>query len=237
MANCRNCGAALPPDSIICKYCNTRQDIDLEQIHRYTVEIPESDRICPRCNKKMQTVDIKLGGKFLIERCTECMGLFFDPGELETLVDKSVANVYNIDNSRIDELRKFKRSQEYPVTYIKCPVCRKLMNRVNFGAQSGVIADQCRNHGMWLDGGELRQILEWTKAGGQIIHEKKQLEMERLQLQEEKEKLRFQQMGPLADPSQGDYGISPWLGQHPTFTGSKGFFDKLSNALERLLNS
>ena len=123
------------------------------------------------------------------------MGLFFDPGELEALLEKSVSHVYDVDHSRIEELHRLKRHQDYPVTYIKCPVCRKLMNRINFGSRSGVIIDKCRNHGVWLDGGELRHLLEWTKAGGQIHHERKQLEMEKLKLQQEKENLRFQQMG------------------------------------------
>jgi Zn-finger nucleic acid-binding protein len=195
MSNCRNCGAPLPPDSMICSHCKTRHDIDLKGIHRYTVEVPETERFCPRCNKPMQTIDLKIGGKFLIERCRECLGMFFDPGELEALLDKSVANVYHINYARLEELRKTKRHQDYPVAYIKCPVCRKLMHRINFGSQSGVIVDKCQAHGIWLDGGELRQLLEWTKAGGQIHHEKKQLEWEKMQIQAEKDKLRLQSIG------------------------------------------
>jgi len=195
MSNCTNCGAPMPAKSLVCPYCKTRHDVDLKGIHRHTTETPESDRICPRCNKPMPTIDLKIGEKFLIERCPDCMGLFFDPGELEALLEKSVSHVYDVDHSRMEELHQLKRHQDYPVTYIKCPVCRKLMNRINFGSQSGVIIDKCRNHGVWLDGGELRQLLEWTKAGGQIHHERKQLEMEKLKLQQEKDNLRFQQMG------------------------------------------
>jgi Zn-finger nucleic acid-binding protein len=194
MSNCRNCGAPLPANSLVCPYCKTRHDVDLKGIHRYTVETPASERTCPRCNIPLPTIDLKIGEKFLIERCPHCLGLFFDPGELEALLDRSVSHVYTVDYSRLQELQKLKRHQDYPVAYIKCPVCRKLMNRVNYGAQSGVIIDRCRYHGVWLDGGELRQLLEWTKAGGQIHHERKQLEMEKLKLQQEKDNLRSQQM-------------------------------------------
>ncbi|MGD2088174.1 MAG: zf-TFIIB domain-containing protein [Candidatus Aminicenantes bacterium] len=195
MSNCRNCGAPLPANSLVCPYCKTRHDVDLKGIHRHTVETPESDRICPRCNQPMPTIDLKIGGKFLIERCPQCLGLFFDPGELEALLDQSVSHVYDVDYSRLQELSRLKRHQDYPVTYIKCPVCQKLMNRINFGAQSGVIIDKCRHHGVWVDGGELRQLMEWTKAGGQIHHERKQLEMGKIKLQQEKDNLRFQQTG------------------------------------------
>jgi Zn-finger nucleic acid-binding protein len=227
MANCKNCGAPLPPDSIVCGYCNTRQNIDLNEINRYTLETPESDRICPRCNIKLQTINIHVNGKFLVERCTECMGLFFDPGELDTLTDQSVSNVFHVDLSRIDELQKLKRHREYPVMYIKCPVCRKMMNRINFGSQSGVIIDTCKAHGTWLDGGELRQILEWIKSGGQIMNERRQLEKERIELQEEKEKLRLLEMMRQTEPTR-------FLGEEDnTLFGHSGW-DQLSKGISRL---
>jgi Zn-finger nucleic acid-binding protein len=185
MANCINCGAALPAHSVECMYCKTRQDVDLHLIHQYTVVTPETERICPRCNKPMQTVDIKVGEKFLIERCLSCMGLFFDPGELEALIDKSVSNVYCIDYAQLQVLKQSKRSQDYPVTYIKCPVCQKLMNRINYGAQSGVIVDTCKNHGVWLDGGELRQLMEWTKAGGRLYQQEKEKEVQKIKEMDE----------------------------------------------------
>jgi Zn-finger nucleic acid-binding protein len=42
------------------------------------------------------------------------------------------------------------------------------MQRMNYKAISGVIVDRCLRHGVWLDGGELRQIFEWKKAGGEV---------------------------------------------------------------------
>jgi len=139
------------------------------------------------------------------------MGLFFDPGELEALLDKTVTNVYEIDRQRLDEIQKVGRKEEYAVTYIKCPVCQKLMNRINFGSQSGVIVDKCRDHGVWLDGGELRQILEWVKAGGDLYHKQKQLELERIEIQNEKEKIRFQALD--AATIHANHGFSDPLSQ------------------------
>lgn len=169
MANCANCSAPLPANSIICDYCGTRNDTDLKGVHRYTVQEPDTDRICPRCNISTKTIDLKVEGKFLIERCPDCLGLFFDTGELETLIKASVKNVYDVNRHKINELNKTLRNNDYPTTYIKCPVCSQIMNRVNFGAKSGVIIDKCSEHGIWLDGGELRHLLEWVKAGGQIL--------------------------------------------------------------------
>jgi Zn-finger nucleic acid-binding protein len=215
MANCKNCGAALTGTLLVCEYCQTRQDVDLSVVHRFTVEEPCSDRICPRCHVPLQTVDLHLGKKFLIERCERCLGLFFDPGELEALLEKAVTNVHAIDPQRLREVQNVKRSHEYPVTYIDCPVCRRLMNRINIGSRSGVIADQCREHGMWLDGGELRQVMEWMKAGGSLVQKEKELEMARLALEQEKKNLQFGKIDmafshsrPATDPPSEDLELS-----------------------------
>ncbi len=190
MSDCTNCGAPLPPDSIVCAYCKTRQDIDLKGLGTHGAGKPETERICPRCDKPLQTVGLQVEGSFFIERCDTCLGLFFDPDELETLLDKSVSNVYRIDAAQVDDLNKMKRSADYPVAYVKCPVCRKFMNRVNFGTRSGVIVDTCKEHGIWLDGGELRQLMEWIKSGGKLLSQQAELETERIKRQEAERKLR-----------------------------------------------
>ncbi len=171
-AICSNCSAPLPPGSTVCTYCGTRNDVDLKGVHEYTVARPETDRYCPECNVKMKTIDLNIEGHFYIEQCGECMGLFFDPNELEMLLEKSVENVFQIDHKRLQTIRK-ENVKTQRVKYLKCPVCEHMMNRKNFGDSSGVIIDWCGDHGIWLQGGELRRLLEWKKAGGEILAEKK----------------------------------------------------------------
>jgi Zn-finger nucleic acid-binding protein len=74
----------------------------------------------------------------------------------------------------IDEAGEIERK----VVYLKCPVCGELMNRRSYGARSGVVADICKDHGIWLDGGELGRILKWAKAGGQLHDQKRKEEDE-----------------------------------------------------------
>lgn len=174
MANCVSCSAPLPGRSNICKYCGRRNDTDLRGIHKYTVVRPETERTCPRCNVSLLTINFKTNEKFYIERCAQCMGLFFDSGELEALLEQSVSNVFHIDRLRLNTINKeLYYHDKKMVKYLKCPVGGEYMRRVNFGARSGVVVDRCRNHGVWLDGGELKRLLEWKKSGGQLLHEQR----------------------------------------------------------------
>ncbi len=189
MANCANCSAPLPPNSIQCEYCGSRNDTDLKGVHYYTTHATESARACPRCSLSLRTIDLKLDGRFLIERCDRCLGLFFDPGELEALLEATVTNVFAIDRSRLDQISTM-RSAAYGVTYIKCPVCGKHMNRVNFGTRSGGVVDRCKEHGVWLDGGELRHLFEWMKAGGKLLARERQEQRKQEEAEQEREQRR-----------------------------------------------
>jgi Zn-finger nucleic acid-binding protein len=189
MAKCTSCSAPLPDGSQVCAYCGARNDIDLKGIHYYTTHEYATPRICPRCDVTLKTIDLKLNGTFLIERCDQCLGLFFDPGELEALLEATVTNVYLIDRAGLDGINAHRQPDQYPVSYIKCPVCTQLMNRVNFGAKSGVIVDRCKDHGLWLDGGELRHLFEWMKLGGKLLDQERQEQARKDELRQENERL------------------------------------------------
>lgn len=190
MARCQWCTAPLPAGRSVCRYCGKRSDIDLRGVHEFTVATPESARICPACEIPMQTLDLNLGGMFLIERCEKCLSLFFDPNEIETVLEKSTSEVFQIDRTRLGELDGVRGREFKKYRYFKCPVCRTAMNRVNFGARSGVVVDQCHAHGMWLESGELRRLLEWKQAGGQILDRRRNDERREEARKEERRRAR-----------------------------------------------
>jgi len=194
--NCTNCAAPLPVDSISCAYCGSRNDVDLKGVHYYTTHAADTERICPRCSISLNAIDLKINGRFLLERCDECLGLFFDPGELEAVLEASVSNVFEINRSKLGQLNESGSGNKLPVTYIKCPVCAVIMNRVNFGVRSGVVVDRCREHGIWLDGGELRQLCEWMKAGGKLLDQERQ---EQLKTERAREKRQLHSQPAMAD--------------------------------------
>ena len=124
----------------------------------------------------LQTVRVDTGaGLFSIERCERCFGLFFDVGEVQAFLEASVSPAFAVNLSEIANINEERATLNRPIRYMKCPECGVLMNRMNFGAMSGVVVDQCKEHGMWLDNGELVHLMEWKKAGGQLLAQKEKI--------------------------------------------------------------
>ena len=186
---CQSCGASLSGKSDICVYCGSLNDTDLHNINYATTCLPESSRYCPRCNIQLETLNLQLNGGFFVERCNSCLGIFFDTSELENFISESASGIIEIDNSRLNILLEERQKQNWPVAYVKCPVCQNFMNRKSYGSRSGVIIDQCKEHGIWLDGGELGSLLRWYKAGGLLHANNKKEEQARYLIQEAKAEL------------------------------------------------
>jgi len=173
MAKCHYCAAPLLANSTICRYCNTRNDVDLTGKHDYQIVQTESERQCPHCQIPLQTLDLKSDGSFFLNQCKDCFGLFFDNGQLEILLDESVVEVFQVNLQQLDSINQDRFQTDKPVKYIKCPVCQAFMSRHAFAYRSGVIIDQCNPHGIWLDSGEITHLLEWKRAGGQLLQNNK----------------------------------------------------------------
>ncbi len=180
MAHCKSCSAPLPANINRCTFCNVRNDVDLNDKHSFSIVDNQQDRTCPHCEVSMQTIQLQLDSPFEIERCDTCYGLFFDPGEIETFLESAVSNVFGVNLSLIENINIDRYQKNTKVKYIKCPVCEIFMNRVNFGHKSGVVIDQCRDHGIWLDNGEITHLMEWKKAGGELLDVKKKSEVKKI---------------------------------------------------------
>jgi Zn-finger nucleic acid-binding protein len=139
-------------------------------VDRRTVARENSHRLCPDCGIPLQTVRVDTGnGLFAIERCERCFGLFFDAGEVQAFLEASVAPSFAVNLQEITLINRERADFNRPVRYIRCPECGVLMNRVNYAAMSGVVIDQCKDHGVWLDNGELVHLMEWQKSGGELL--------------------------------------------------------------------
>ena len=168
LVRCASCGASLPRGVEICKYCGARYDHDAREFQFKKLVPAGAKRHCPRCPERLlESVDLSLDGPFHVERCMSCHGLFFDPGELQQVIEHWSKNVFVHDLARLGELGSLVKTWD-AVVYLKCPVCREQMARRNFGKGSRVIIDSCHKHGIWLDGGELSTLFKWASAGGHL---------------------------------------------------------------------
>lgn len=132
---------------------------------------------CPRCAGAMQAVGTNQGVE--IDQCLECGAIWLDAGELDDLlVDQDTDGLGQAPTS-VPALRA--RMQEVlppqePVKYRDCPRCAQVMRRSNFGTISGVIVDECLQHGVLLDPGELQAIEAFVRMGGRSLGQQALLE-------------------------------------------------------------
>ncbi len=192
MIRCLSCSAPLPGYTGICAYCGGNNDVDRAALAGARASQRETRYACPVCGVAMQAVDVGAGRESVtLDQCGTCFGHFFPFFGLEPLLADAAKYGALLDVKRLDDLSR--HPVEYAVAYRKCPICTKFMNRINFGQRSGVITDQCHNHGIWLDAGELKRLVEWKNAGGELVNKEY-----REHAQREAEKRRQRELEKLA---------------------------------------
>ena len=171
---CTNCSGRLEGTMTFCPFCGVRQDVNLRQIHFRDLGC-DASLPCPHCTTPLGVIEFDSEPKVRIERCTTCYGTFFNPGELEVLLNAHTHPLVWLDPVQLQQIAA-DFSQDPEITYRKCPMCAERMSHINFAGRSGVIVDRCGTHGVWLEGSELRRLLEWWRAGGKLIFQQHEAE-------------------------------------------------------------
>ena len=112
---------------------------------------------CPICNTDLLVVERE---GIEVDWCLDCGGLWFDEGELELLGEKAGRSIApHILESPNNLSTKGRR---------RCPRCPKRMQCVplELGPGDRVVIDRCPQHGLWLDRGELGQLMRATQPSG-----------------------------------------------------------------------
>ncbi|VAX32256.1 hypothetical protein MNBD_NITROSPIRAE01-373 [hydrothermal vent metagenome] len=149
-------------DQHVCQHCS--KSINLKSRHcpfcggENKAEVVHNIPLCPRCHETLTRFEY---GESALDACPTCEGFWLDTRDFNALT--SERNVY-ADKSIPYEYQKQALPNE--VNYLACPLCESMMNRKNFRKISGVLIDQCRDHGIWLDAGELDQIRCFIANGG-----------------------------------------------------------------------
>jgi len=148
-------------------------------------DLPARD--CPRCRVEMRPVVI---GATAVHECFKCEGLWLNVASFEKIcADREQQSA--VLGAASPAPTHVVSDVSSKVSYVPCPECRQLMNRINFARCSGVIVDVCKGHGTWFDRDELSRIVEFIRAGGleaargkekaQLEEARRQLEAERIQ--------------------------------------------------------
>ena len=177
--SCTHCGSSFAKYeqdlTSICPHCVTRVSDLARFCHSCGQGIAVdgavgdlSDMICPACEGGEQHMHSRsLAQDLSLLECSGCAGLWIGTKTFDHVVRRAEEMVTNFTPERLDALDHARDSLAAgPVRYRPCPECKALMNRSQYGKYSRVIVDTCKQHGMWLDAGELTQILEWVRAGG-----------------------------------------------------------------------
>lgn len=212
--HCPNCGAAAEPDAGRCPYCRARlATVSCPSCFALGFEgaafchkcgaprvggrADDTAARCPACHSELQRVDI--GSTPLLE-CASCDGVWVDADVFERLCGQREAQAAVLH--RLSPRTAGKTTGE--VRYRPCLRCGKMMNRVNFGKQSGAVIDVCRGHGTFLDAGELHQIVTFITGGGLDRARTQKIE----ELREEERRLKDLERKAMFD-RRGSSG-SPW---------------------------
>jgi Zn-finger nucleic acid-binding protein len=141
-------------------------------------------RKCPRCRVEMQSVTI---GSATLRECPQCEGLWVDVASFEKICADREQQAAVLGAASPGPTHPAGESVS-KITYVPCPECSQLMNRINFAKCSGVIVDVCKGHGTWFDRDELSRIVEFIRGGGLEAargREKAEIEEARRQLRQE----------------------------------------------------
>jgi Zn-finger nucleic acid-binding protein len=185
MTNCPCCAAPIPSQGVVCSYCGHRIDVDLQGSGQALTQDEINALHCPDCELVLDQLILEIAngsntGNLKISRCSNCLGIFVEREILDQILDHNVRQPSEINHRLLNNLVESNRSQPKDWRYRPCPVCRTLMHRKLQGQRSGVVVDSCREHGLWLDSGELRQLMEWSRAGGEKL-DQEHLEQEKNQ--------------------------------------------------------
>jgi len=186
---CAACGAALETDAATCGYCHaaivrdpSRLGLVCPECFARTVEggrhcvacgieirprqVGSADESlpCPGCGTPLHGVGLEGA---VIHECGACGGTWVPAADFDTIVERVAAAAAPRASdalaapARPTPVRAIER-----VVYRRCPGCRQIMHRRNFGGSSGIVVDWCRAHGVWFDPDELHAVATFVRSGG-----------------------------------------------------------------------
>ena len=161
---CPSCMARIGDHARFCHHCGT--PITADESAGGTTPHP-----CPACAGGHRLRSRPLGEPGLAGlECERCAGLWVGGEAFDRLANRTrkTANpAPDLAAIRTERMPAHRAQSASGPVYRRCPLCSKMMNRLNFEKRSGVLIDRCRDHGIWFDADELDAVLRWIRAGGE----------------------------------------------------------------------
>lgn len=111
---------------------------------------------CPVCDSKLDTA---IFNKVEVDICPLCLGMWFERDELRWAKDERDRSLNWLDIDLWKNEIKFRISRQHKL----CPNCRLPLYEVNYG-DSRIKVDVCNVcHGIWLDRGEFKKIIDYLE--------------------------------------------------------------------------
>ncbi len=116
---------------------------------------------CIRCNAPLTSISLE---NETVQACPKGHGVWLEREKLVRLVEDQ-----SDDATPEAEQAAWSKSGDAPRAmeserYYNCPACGSTLSKENWKYGSGVVVDQCDEHGIWVDGGEIERIEAWTEA-------------------------------------------------------------------------
>jgi len=161
---CIFCSAPLPKQGLNCSYCNRLNPLNIKVLEKIKEKTTQSEHLCPICNISLIELENKI---VTLEYCLQCDGILIEEELFEKLIKYKTTPTDNFNPHYLRFIQDHPRDNRKKSQFHNCPICQEIMCTINYKKISGVLLDICEEHGIWLDGGELRQIIEWHEVGGE----------------------------------------------------------------------
>jgi len=162
---CPECMARISDTSRFCHYCGIA-------IHPRFSAGKLSDMGCPACDGSKPLFLRREADHFPFFECRICAGVWLHIEDFQEVIRKSKSEEslpllerFTTAKTSVPNLPKGETGLQTRF-YRPCPSCKTVMSRRNIGEKSGIIVDFCKPHGVWFDGNELSQMIDWIRQGG-----------------------------------------------------------------------
>ena len=127
---------------------------------------------CPACGTNMADAE-RCGVE--VRLCPACGACWCARDVVQAMID---AVERRFDTKTLESLRQecaerhrtgLAKGPPTTIEYLKCPDCGTQMNRKAFAPQTGIVADACVPHGLFLEQGQLEAMRDFVARGGELL--------------------------------------------------------------------